>query len=99
MDGHVSAFEDILPLEITCFLESVADLPNDQHGVDLGPFLLDQVGVQFYTFIVHLIAVALPLVLRDLAHVLSDVLALLYPLIERFACDFVEMFGQLFGGP
>lgn len=41
MDWNVSALEDILLLEVSRFLDSVAHFPDDQHRVDLGLFLLD----------------------------------------------------------
>lgn len=55
--------------------------------------------IQFYTFILHLIAIALPFVLWELAHVLPYILSFLHALVERFACYFVKMFGELLGGP
>lgn len=55
--------------------------------------------VQLYTFILHLIAISLPFVLGELTHVLPNVLPFLHTLVERFAGDFVKMFGELLGGP
>lgn len=55
--------------------------------------------LQLNTFILCLVAVALAFVLRKLAHILPNVLSLLHALVERFAGDFIKMFGKLLGGP